>query len=487
MMPTVAVARWLRTPRGWPAGVIGRRVLPPCCVVACAALLAGAGCAGGAPEGSSLAPEARGPAATPADTFALTRDIPVVIAPVRTADEGWSAGWTLRIADGDAHPVRRRGEDAGYVPALDVELRWVGSGSGRRLEIGRYGETVLLDRVQDAPPGSQRDGELVDLLEDLTPRLMIALNVPGVSIALIRDREIRWLGQFGVSESGSQERVDASTVFEAASMSKPAYAYSVMTLVERGGIDLDVPLVEYLGRDCIEADTLHRRITARMVLSHATGFPNWRRGGPLEVRFPPGTEIGYSGEGFQYLQTAVEEVTGRPTEAFARETLLGPLGMTSSSFEWQDTYEETYAAGHSADGTPRPRRSYEQANTAYTLYTTAEEYARYLVEVMQPAGAGPHSLGEESLAAMLAPQHRAADRTPVARGGKADGDVYFALGWRLDRTPAGDRYYHSGSNSTGFQCYAEFDPRSGHGIVVMTNSSSGSRLWRALIDAVGGE
>ena len=178
-----------------------------------------------------------------------------------------------------------------------------------------------------------------EVLSELVPRLMAEHHVPGVGVALIRDGAIVWTGSFGVERAGTLDRVDATTVFEAASMSKPAYTYPFMKLVEEGAIELDTPLVRYLGHDYIEGDTLHRLITARMVLSHTTGFPNWRPDdGPLTVDFVPGTQVGYSGEGFQYLQTVVEAVTGQSMAAFTRERLLSRV--------WQ---EQSFVTGRSVD------------------------------------------------------------------------------------------------------------------------------------------
>ncbi|HEX6588451.1 MAG TPA: serine hydrolase domain-containing protein, partial [Longimicrobiales bacterium] len=332
--------------------------------------------------------------------------------------------------------------------------------------------------VQPARPAVE--AALTEEIAALLPPLMDSLHVPGVGVALIRDGAVAWTGSFGVKRAGGTDRVDAATVFEAASMSKPVYTYPFMKLVEDGVIDLDTPLVRYLGRDYLDGDTLHRAITARMVLAHTTGFPNWRGDDGLAVEFVPGTQVGYSGEGFQYLQTVVEHVTGLRMDAFARERLFDPLGLSTASYVWLDAYDTLAAWGHTAEGEPRPREPYTEPNAAYTLYVTPSDFARILIQIMRPDAGAPHSLSEATRGLMLASQHVVPDREPIARPGQAGGEVHFALGWRFDRTVDGDIYWHSGSNSTGFQCYAEFDPATGDGIVIMTNSSSGSPLWRAV-------
>ena len=434
---------------------------------------------------SPAAERAASEVAPPAGVYALSDSIAITIEPAAGNAAVRAAAWTFAIGADSAHAVVARAEGGWRVPALGIDFDAEVRDGVRGLRVERYGEAVFVGPRGDARAGLEAATSTPEALTELTPRLMIALNVPGVGIALVRGGEIAWRGYFGVERSGSEARVDERTVFEAASMSKPAYAYPFMKLVESGSIDLDTPLVAYLGRDYIAGDTLHRAITARMVLAHTSGFPNWRGDDGLAVEFPPGTRIGYSGEGFQYLQRVAEAVTGQAMAEFSRERLLEPLGLSSASYVWLGAYDSLLAAGHTAQGEPRPRRPYIAANAAYTLYITPADYARILIEIMRADRSAPHSLGPATLAAMLEPQHVAPDREPIRRGGSAEGEVHFALGWRLDRTTGGDRYWHSGSNSTGFQCYAEFDPETGDGIVIMTNSSSGSPLWRALMDATG--
>ena len=143
-------------------------------------------------------------------------------------------------------------------------------------------------------------------------------------------------------------------------MSKLPAAYVTLKLIEQGKLDLDRPLREYLDHPYLTNEPLHLKITARMALSHTTGFPNWRKGGwrsggPLPVLFEPGTKFGYSGEGFTYLQRVIEHITGEPFEPYVQRTLFAPLGITSASYVWQERFEKTAAAGHDAKGAVPPR------------------------------------------------------------------------------------------------------------------------------------
>ena len=248
-------------------------------------------------------------------------------------------------------------------------------------------------------------------------------HVPGVAIVGIENRQVAWERFYGVRRAGRPEPVDAQTVFEAASMSKLLMAYAALKLVEQGKLDLDRSLAEYLDKPYLPDEPRHRRITARMVLSHTTGFPNWRtngweKGGPLPLLYDPGTRFTYSGEGFLYLQRVVEHITDTPIQSYLQKTLLDPLQMTNSSLVWQERFSRQAAAGHDAQGKPLANRKlYHDANVAYSLYCTATDYAKVLLEMLAEDRSAPHSLSARSLDAMLTRTTVAEGRKPVARGG----------------------------------------------------------------------
>jgi len=380
----------------------------------------------------------------------------------------------------------------GYVSSLPINL------SGKPAVTKKPGNGLpRLWRPNDSngepSPGSPiRPASIAAALDQLVPKLMASLHVPGVSIVGIEDRRIAWDRQYGVRCAGGTDKVDRDTVFEACSMSKTPLAYLVLKLVERGEFDLDEPLTNYLDEPYLADEPLHKRITARMVVSHTSGFPNWRKGGwrsggPLPVLFEPGTRFGYSGEGFLYLQRVVEHVTGTPFEKYVERELFEPLGITISSYVWQDRFEKLAAAGHDAEGRVKPNRPlYRRANAGYSLYCTPYEYAKFLVEIIKEDRSARHSLSAASIDAMLTRTTKATGRKPIVRAGESSGDtVYWGLGWPIDETTRGDRVYHSGSNGTGFRCYSEFDRRRGTGIVIMTNAVGGKELWQRVMAEVG--
>jgi CubicO group peptidase (beta-lactamase class C family) len=164
--------------------------------------------------------------------------------------------------------------------------------------LSTLGLPAFADRMQTA--SAQKDPFLESLVrwwEAGIPKWLQESEMPAVSIAIIRNRQLAWRGAFGVKDTGTNERVDADSIFAACSDTKPVFAYGVMKLVEKGLLNLDTPLTKYTTRR-ITTDARIDLITARHVLSHTTGFPNWRQGPDLPIQFTPGSQYQYSGEGF---------------------------------------------------------------------------------------------------------------------------------------------------------------------------------------------
>jgi len=329
-------------------------------------------------------------------------------------------------------------------------------------------------------PSQSLQRKIADVEESL-PKWMHDFHVPGVSIAFIEDRQLVWSRGYGVRCAGSDAQVRPTTVMEACSMSKPFFAYLFLQLVQEKQADLDCPLVEYLGKDYLKEEPRHKKITARMALSHTTGLPNWRRGGwgsggPMSLAFDPGTSFRYSGEGFLMLQRAMESIEDAKLDSISQERLITPLSLTHTRYVWDDRLMVEAACGHDRDGELKANRKYyRSANAAYTLYTSAEDYARFLVEIMATDRTQKHSLNSQMVDRMLA---------PISHREQKNAD--WGLGWGLrNADSAGDLpklVYHSGSNGTGFRCHSEFQPERGTGLVIMTNAIGGKELYTALLE-----
>ncbi|MBN2130076.1 MAG: CapA family protein [Sedimentisphaerales bacterium] len=340
---------------------------------------------------------------------------------------------------------------------------------------------ALVFQVAGSALWAQETEPLISMLEAKIPPLMEAEHVPGLSMVLIRDNRIVWKGVFGVRAAGKPEKVDETTVFEAASMSKPLFSYAVLKLVEKGRFDLDRSLDSYLPEPYLPDQPLAKQITARMVMLHRTGLPNWREGGwraggPLPVLHEPGTRFTYSGEGYLYLQRAIERVTGKSLNAWMEESSLRPLNMRRSSYEWRDALADNFAGGHDKDGNlKKARRFYERGNAAYSLYTTPTDYALFLMEMMNPDRSAGHSLTAETIEKMTTLQLE-----PEA----ADARSRRSLGWVVASDDDGGWVCHSGSNGSGFRCNSRFNMKHKCGCVIMTNSDSGRKVWEAIVEII---
>ncbi len=327
---------------------------------------------------------------------------------------------------------------------------------------------------------------LIAELQQLIPQLMDSARVPGLSIALIQNGEIIWNGSYGVRSAETNAAVNDSTLFQAASLSKCVFAYAVMKLVDAGQLDLDTPLVDYWPTDYVEGDERDRLITARMALSHTTGFPNWRpRDGALKILFDPGKKFSYSGEGFGYLQKTVEHITGEKLNDFMKRMVFEPLDMSNSSYEWAPSFEANYAVGHDEFGQPANRDPMTKGHAAYSLYTTAIDYAKFLAAILNGTG-----LSQATASKMLAPQIQldknctnctnSADFTPAESN-------YWGLGFGLQKTDEGASFWHWGDQGI-YRCYTVAFAEQKTGLVYFTNSENGLSIRDDLaLAALGGK
>ncbi len=311
-------------------------------------------------------------------------------------------------------------------------------------------------------------------LESTLPALMDSAGIPGLSIAVIEGGRVTWSGAYGHLNDADLTPVDDQTVFAAASLSKPVFAYVVMRLADRGEFDIDRPLWEYLPYERLEGEPEARDITARIVMSHGTGLRNWQDG-PMNITFTPGSGFMYSGEGFVYLQKTVEHVTGLSIEALARREVFEPLSMTRTSYVWQDAFDGNAVTGSDASDQAQglPRRT--EGNAAHSLLTTANDYAKFVIAVMQGEG-----LQSETVGAIVSHQN-VARRPP--RPTPADPYIFWGLGWGIQEGRAGRAFWHWGDNGA-WRCYVVAFPERETAVVYFTNSYNGLSIARAVAASV---
>lgn len=352
-----------------------------------------------------------------------------------------------------------------------------------------------------------------DAFLERLPRLLELANVPGLTVAVVEEAEVAWEAAFGLRDTATSRAMTTGTMLETASLSKPVFAHAVLGLWQEGRLDLDLPFAESLPELELSGDA--RRVTPRHALGQTAGFENWRKEDvPLQPRHPPGTTFTYSGEGFCLLQRLVEKLTDQSLCELLDERLFLPCGMERSTFFWHPDYERHVARGHdrmavSKDnyvqsgrdaheytdfiGKPLERwrwddmvRVIENAlpghptvpiyilpNAAGSLLSTAGDYARFMNRIMAGEPRRGEDLETSTRALLLSPQVRLNSR------------LAWGLGWGLERHA--DRWlaWHWGDNEI-FQSFALADPQRRRGIVVLTNSANGRKIYSRLIaDATG--
>lgn len=294
-------------------------------------------------------------------------------------------------------------------------------------------------------------------------------EVAGLAVVTITNGAIASSNYAGVRSTETNPPITATTVFESESLSKPVVAYITLVLAGEKVIDLDKPLAEYASYPDAAADPRYRKITARMVLTHTTGFPNWRNDRPdVPILFDPGLTFSYSGEGFVFLQHILEHLTSKTLEELAHTYVFEPFKMTSSSFVWQSSFAPHIAVGHTDMGIALDKFTPQVANGAFSLHTTANDYALFMLAVMRGEGLSKNQRKELSTIQVDA----------------GDG-IFWGLGWGLQPTLSGAAVWEWGDNP-GYKTFAYLTPDASKGFVMLSNSANGMLILSDLFESIIG-
>jgi CubicO group peptidase (beta-lactamase class C family) len=319
----------------------------------------------------------------------------------------------------------------------------------------------------------RKQQELGSVLEKEIPKLMEKAGIPGLTMAVVRNGEIYWSGAFGVRSRKTNVPVDENTIFEGASLTKTVTAVAALKMVERGELDLDKPLAEYLPYPRLAEDERYKKITARHVLTHTTGLPNW---GNKLIR-EPGQLYGYSGEGFLYLGRTIEKLSGMSLEDFAKKEVFEPLGMARTSYVWNDLYAENGATGHDRHGFANERRRRTEPNGGASLVTTARDYATFICSIMSNS-----VLKAETIDQMLTPHVRATKRGEEEQD-KLDEHISWGFGWGIQPGEDENGFWHWGDNGD-LRAYTVFYGKRKEGLIFLANSENLFTIAEELVSLV---
>lgn len=322
-------------------------------------------------------------------------------------------------------------------------------------------------------------GALIDRLDGDVPLILSAYDVPGMTVAVVRDGATAWSAGYGVASADGTE-MTPDTVFQVASISKTLTAWGVMHLVETGAVDLDAPIESYLTRWALPPSAFDSSdVTVARVLSHTAGLnridqyplPGDRPlptieesldgdnggGQSLRIAVEPGQQFLYSSGGYTLLQLMIEEVTGQRFSDYMQDVVLDPLGMTRSTFDPERVSSQ--ATGHYPTGQPVPRyRVTDQASGG--LYSTVLDLARFLsASVPGPDG---EAVGRGVLTS-------ASVEVMMLRRDVPDGSV-VSLGYLNDHLQEGITTTGNNGRNVGWITNMVMIPELGEGIVILTNS-----------------
>ena len=303
-------------------------------------------------------------------------------------------------------------------------------------------------------------------------QLMKQYGIPGLQLVCIKGNKEENFNLRTISRE-SDKRVTANTIFEAASLSKCVFAYAVLRLYDRGIISLDTPLIKYIGSYERFDSTDHRyaKITARMVLRHTTGLPNWGDEKFARLIFTPDSTYSYSGEGFQYLQRVIEKLTNKSLNEVAEQEVFTPLGMTRSNYAWTDKFDSLAAFGNDSNAVNGHRKQMAAAS----LLTCAHDYAIFLRALMAGTGLKPETqrMMFDKQSAGIWFHHRVTE---------ANNHIWWGLGVGIQENESGKWIWQWGDNG-GFKGFCIANPEKKEALVYFTQSNWGLHITSDILNA----
>ena len=329
--------------------------------------------------------------------------------------------------------------------------------------------------------------------------LMTAAHVPGLALALINDGRVVFVKAYGARDLEQKLPLEDDTIMYGASLTKAAFAYMVMQLVDEGVIDLDKSIADYLPKPLpayekyadLSGDERWRKFTPRILLSHTTGMPNFRflnESGKLDIKFEPGTRYAYSGEGINLLQFVIEQGLGKNVGELMQTRVFDRFRMARTSMVWRADFAANVATGYDESGKPLGHKKRESVRAAGSMDTTIADYAAFLAGVMRGEGLSAKSR-REMLRAQIA-IHSVQQFPTLLPATTHDNDgieLSYGIGWGLFKSPKFGPAFFKEGHDDGTNNYALAFDQGRTALLVLSNSSNGDSTFRYLADRVLGE
>jgi CubicO group peptidase (beta-lactamase class C family) len=298
---------------------------------------------------------------------------------------------------------------------------------------------------------------------------MDSLQVQGMSIAIINNGKIVFNKGFGVTNILSKKKVTKSTFFEAASLSKPVFAFFVLKLAKEGKLDLDKPLVEYLAADNID-DERYKKITTRMVLSHTTGLPNWSETEKMQLQFEPGKQFSYSGEAYVYLAKVISKLSNtalKDLDTIFQNEVAKELRLSNFHFVITQNVEKNLADGYQKNQYVKDERNRLVFDPAGGLYANPTNYSNFLIWLMN---------NKSNFSEMFEPAITLEQNNPIREYFGVDS---WTLGMAIIKINGNVNYWHGGNN-LGYTSSFMINPDKKFGYVYFTNEDQCNGMKKVL-------
>lgn len=313
-------------------------------------------------------------------------------------------------------------------------------------------------------PAFDNDAEIEKWLKDN--------KIPTLGIGIIENGKLQQIKVFGEITKGVS--APYNTIFNVASLTKPVTAMVALKLVSLGKWSLDEPVYKYWTDPDIASDPRSKKLTTRIILSHQTGFPNWRwmnENKKLNFLFDPGTKYQYSGEGMEYLRKALEKKFNKSLQQLANELIFQPLKMNDTRYVWDKNVDTTrFAIGYDKDGKPYETVKNKTPNAADDLLTTIEDYGKFLVSVMNGDGLSKQVFDEMK-----------SNQVASAKG------KHFGLGFEIYDLGNEEYALSHGGADNGVQTIIFILPKTKQGLLIFTNVDDGYKVYEKILTNYLGE
>lgn len=311
--------------------------------------------------------------------------------------------------------------------------------------------------------GDSGQSKLTDNLE----QLLKDNNIPTLGLGIIENGKLTEIKVYG--KLNDKTSASYNSLFNVASLTKPVTAITVLRLVSLGKWNLDESLDQYFIDPDIAKDPRHKKLTTRLILSHQTGFPNWRwmnNDKKLRFEFDSGTKYQYSGEGFEYLRKALENKFHKSLEELAKEFVFQPLDMKDTSYIWNEKkYSERVVRGYNNSGNPYEIVKNKTPNAADDLVTSIEDYGKFLVAVLN------NDLLTPKIAEEMNTKHIETKK-----------DKFFGLGFEIYNLGNNEIALSHGGSDKGVNTIVFLLPKTKKGLIIFTNVENGYKIYEPLVN-----